>query len=163
MCCYGASIEYTDGNRNVYAIMGGVPEYGNFAWLTIIHEFNHSLANWLIYKNMEAFRESGEKIFPSIKDILADQAYGNWETMMCEALVRAGEIKHLIDNNFEQSKIENKIKSEKESGFFWMEKLVDELESYDKQRDIYPTLESYMPKLIEAYNIWAENIPTNTL
>ena len=43
-------------------------------------------------------------------------------------------------------------------GFFWIKELVDELESYDKQRDKYPTLESYMPKLSEAYKIWAEKL-----
>jgi len=43
-------------------------------------------------------------------------------------------------------------------GFFWIEELVEELENYDKQRDKYPTLESYMPKLAEAYKNWAENM-----
>jgi uncharacterized protein YihD (DUF1040 family) len=157
---YGPPIGFTDGSRNVYAIMGGlggVYEYGTFAWLVIIHEFNHSFVNWLIYKNVEAFRESGEKIFPVIKDVLANQAYGDWETMMCEALVRAAEIKYLKDKDFEQEIIEEKINREKNNGFFWIENLVAELDSYDKQRDIYPTLESYMPRLIEAYKIWAEN------
>jgi len=158
---YGPLIDYIDGSRNVYAIVGGVGgmfEYHPFAWIVVIHEFNHSFVNWLIYKNIEAFRESGEKIFSVIKDVLANQAYGDWETMMCEALVRAAEIKYIKDQEFEQGTIEEKINREKENGFFWIEELVDELESYDKQRDIYPTLESYMPRLIEAYKIWAENI-----
>jgi len=45
---------------------------------------------------------------------------------------------------------------EKECGFIWIEELVAELESYENQRDRYPTLESYMPKIIEAYKIWAK-------
>ena len=67
---------------------------------------------------MEAFRESGEKIFSSIKDVLAEQAYGDWKTMMYEALVRAAEIKYLKDHNFEQSEIENELKFQKGRGFF---------------------------------------------
>ena len=48
---YGPSINYTDGSRNVYAIIAGVSEYHPFAWLIIIHEFNHSFVNCLIDKN----------------------------------------------------------------------------------------------------------------
>ena len=43
-------------------------------------------------------------------------------------------------------------KEQLQEGFVWIEDLLAELERYDKQRDIYPTLESYMPNLAEAYN-----------
>ena len=46
-------------------------------------------------------------------------------------------------------------------GFFWIAELVDELEKYNKQRDKYPTLESYMPKLAKAYKVWAEKLGNN--
>ena len=42
--------------------------------------------------------------------------------------------------------------------FFGIKELVGELENYNKQRDKYPTLESYMPQLADAYKIWVENI-----
>jgi len=178
----GPSLDYTDGSRKVYSIMGvehvdstGMPvfAYNALASIVIIHEFNHSFVNYLIDKNKESLRESGEKIFPVIKDILSTQAYGSWETMMYEALVRAAVIKYVIDSDFYQQLqqmigsdfniIDFLINYEKECGFFWIEELVAELESYDKQRDIYPTLESYMPKIIEAYKIWAEEVQTNEL
>ena len=118
----------------------------------------------MIDKNKEAFRESGERIFSDVKDIMAKQAYSTWESMMYEYLVRAAVIKYVKDSDFYQQMmgdyyqqmIEYLINLEKEQGFIWVEELVDELESYDKHRDIYPTLESYMPKLIETYKIWAE-------
>ena len=58
--------------------------------------------------------------------------------------------------------IEFLINLEKENGFFLIEDLVDELENYDNQRDVYPTLESYMPKIIEAYTTWAKKTQANT-
>ena len=175
---YGPSLDYTNGSRKVYSVMGvgqvdsiGMPVfvYNALAPLVIIHEFNHSFVNSLINKNKEALRESGEKMFSVIKDVLANQAYGTWEIMMCEALVRAAVIKYIQDSDYYQQLQqmigsdfhikEFMINMEKENGFFWIEELIAELESYDRQRDKYPTLESYMPKLIEAYKIWAEKMP----
>jgi len=140
----------------------GMPkfDYYPFAELIIIHEFNHSFANDLIDNNIEAYRESGEKLFSVSKDLLAKQAYGKWETMMREALVRAAVIKNMKDHDYDQQIIKSLINWEKkECGFFWIEELVAELENYDNQRKKYPTLESYMPRLIEVYKIWVENMP----
>ena len=172
---YGPSLDYSDGAKKVFSIVGvlqsdsiGMPkfEYNPLASMILIHEFNHSFINYLIDKNKEAFRESGEKIYSSVKDAMTKQSYGAWEIMMYEALVRAAVIKYVKDSDYYQKKMDNYyqqmidflINSEKENGFFWIEELVTELESYNNQRDIYPTLESYMPKLIEAYKVWAGNI-----
>jgi len=108
----------------------------------------------LTEKNKEMFRDSGEKIS---SDIITE-AYSSWEVVLDETLVNASMIMYMKDNNFGQSEIEMWIGLIKSAfGFFWIEELVDELESYNKQRDKYPTLESYMPKLAEAYKIWTEN------
>jgi hypothetical protein len=172
---YGPSLDYINGSRKVYAIMciyrfdsENLPEFEISNALGImIHEFCHSFVNYLTEKNKEAFKESGKKIFSVVKDKMTEQAYSDWGTVLNEALVRASVIKYLKDHDFEQwiievqselfeSVFEYMIKWEKENGFFWIEELVSELESYDKQRDKYPTLESYMPKLVESYKIWAE-------
>jgi hypothetical protein len=55
---------------------------------------------------------------------LANQAYGDWEVMMCEALVRAAEIKYLKNKSFEQGIIEEKINREKGDGFFGLKTLL---------------------------------------
>ena len=193
---YGPTLEYTNGSRDVYAILGcdnmwktdsmGIPIYPPTTLPVIIHEFSHSFVNYLIYKNIDAFRESGEKIFSFVKKEMDNkQVYPSIDGMLCEALVRASVLKYAKDRNlenffikylkekdpnFDQSVFENQplhdlllhdlIQQEKVQGFFWIEELVAELDSYDKQRDIYPTLESYIPKLVEAYKIWAENIQT---
>ncbi len=167
---YGVNLDYTNGNRKVYAIMGywridntGMPEFRTNEYFPIIlHEFNHSFAPQLTENSKDhPLRESGEKIFSVVKDEMTAQAYPLWEGMWNEAIVRAAVIKYMKDHNFKQLEIENEIKIQKAKGFFWIEELVDELESYDKQRDIYPTLDSYMPKLVEAYNIWAKTFKTN--
>lgn len=161
---YGPSLKYNDGRKDVYAIMGawradsiGMPEFRmNECFPTLIHEFNHSFVNNLIGKNREELRNSGVKLFAIVKDEMAIQAYGNWETMMCEALVRASVIKYMKDHNFDKPEIKNEINRQMERGFLWIKELVAELDNYDKQRNLYPTLEDYMPKLADAYKNYAE-------
>jgi len=161
---YGVNLDYTNGNRKVYAIMGlvgkfdnaGFPEYSIMYDLPlVIHEFNHPFIDKLTEKNKELFRESGEKISSGA----ITEAYSSWEVVLDETLVHASMIKYMKDHDFDQSEIEMWINLIKRTyGFFWIEELVEELENYDKQRDKYPTLESYMPKLAEAYKNWAENM-----
>ncbi len=90
---------------------------------------------------------------------MRSQAYGNWETMINEALVRAAVIKYMKDHNLSEQDINQAIQNEVSRGFFWMKELVAELENYDKQRHLYQTLESYIPNLAEAYNVYAEDCP----
>ena len=164
---YGPTVEYVDGAKRGYSILSiwrfdneGMPVFMREEYFPIlIHEFNHPFANHLTEDNANAFRESGEKIFSVVKEEMLNQSYQSWELMMTEALIRASIIKYMKEHDFAQSEIENEITLQKEKGFIWVEEFVDELENhYDKQRDKYPTLESYMPRLVEVYKTWAEEI-----
>lgn len=75
---------------------------------------------------------------------MSSQAYGNWKTMMNEALVRASVIKYMKDHNFDKQEIDNEIKGQLDRGFLWIQGLVTELDNYDKQRNLYPTLDDYI-------------------
>lgn len=161
--CYGVSLNDINGYKEVYAIVGigmfdnaGLPLFSRMHDLPlVIHEFSHPYIDNLTAKNRELFRESGEMIS---SDAITE-AYPSWEIVLDEALVMASMTKYMKDHDFEPSEIEmwiNVIK--KEFGFLWIEELVGELEKYDKQRDKYPTLESYMPKLSEVYNAWTETL-----
>jgi hypothetical protein len=152
---YGVSFDNPKGVREVYSILGT----GSCDYLPIvIHEFNHSFVNYLLDKNREEFRSNGEKIFSTVNKVMKRQAYGSWETMLNEALVRASVIKYMKDHNSDKSLVESKIDEELQNGFLWIRGLVKELDNYDAHREIYPTLESYMPKLAEAYGIYADII-----
>jgi hypothetical protein len=161
--CFGTNVDFTDGSRKVYAIMGvwtvdntGFPVFSVIPNLPVlIHEYSHPFVDKLTEKNKAAFRDSGEKIF----SVVNSEAYTSWEVILDEALINAAVAKYMKDHAFGQSEIESWIRWIKTGfGFFWIENLVDELEKYDKQRDQYPTLESFMPRLAEAYSIWTENI-----
>jgi hypothetical protein len=161
---YGPSINLSDGERKVYAIMGtwkiddfGMAIFPKDAYLsTLIHEFNHSFVNSLIDKNEEAFKKNGERIFDQVKGKMYVQHYSNWKTVLYEALVRASVIKYMLDHHFDRGIIQDAIRREVGKGFLWIEKLVEELQKYSDNRAVYPTLERYMPELIKAYNGYAD-------
>jgi hypothetical protein len=163
---YGPSITYPNNKKEVYAIMGtwkvdslGMAQFNTFHYFPVLlHEFNHSFVNYLTTARKEELRKSGEKIFSTVRYEMNNQAYGDWETMINEAIVRASVIKYMKDHNFDESEIEVEISEQEESGFLWITELVSELENYGNQRQTYSTLESYLPKLIEAFKIYAKNI-----
>ena len=78
--------------------------------------------------------------------------------MLNEALIRALAIKYFIDHAASESEIQTMQNIELNKGFMWIKGLVSELKKYDNQRDIYPTLESYIPNLSIAYKTFAEKI-----
>jgi hypothetical protein len=163
---YGPQIKLPDGQRKVYAIMGtsktdqaGDPVYtieNNFPIL--VHEFNHSFINHLIDKNRDLFAESGEKIYETVGTLMQSQAYGVWHTVFKEALVRAAVIKYMKDHDFTPTDISNETLNQLSRGFYWIHDLVSELDSYDQQRNVYPSLESYMPQMANAFEQYAQNI-----
>ena len=139
----------------------GMAEFtiGNY-FTTLLHEFNHSFVNHLLEENLEPFRINGEKLYKTVADEMQSQAYGNWHTMVNEALVHAAVIKYMKDHNFSKEEVEKETNEQLNRGFIWIEDLLSELEQYDTNRKRYPTLESYMPNLIKAYDRYSENIDT---
>jgi len=110
-------------------------------------------------KHEKSFEESGKRIYNAVEyEMSRQQAYGNWQIMLNEALVRASVIKYFIDHGASEIEIQMMVKKESNNGFIWIKGLVDELKKYDNQRNIYPTLESYIPVLSNAYKTYAEKI-----
>lgn len=163
---YGPSINFPNGKRQVYAIMGtwktdslGMANFTiNDYFPTLLHEFNHSFINYILEKNEEPFRTNGEIIYDAVKEKMNIGSYNNWQTMFNEALVRASVIKYMKDNNFSEKEISKEINEQLNRGFLWIEELASELDKYDQSREKYPTLESYFPELIKAYRTYAIHI-----
>jgi hypothetical protein len=50
------------------------------------------------------------------------------------------------------------LNKEIDRGFLWTNQLVKELEKYDRNRDKYPTLNSFMPEIVKFFDKIAGNI-----
>ncbi|MFC3354953.1 DUF4932 domain-containing protein [Sphingobacterium zeae] len=59
-----------------------------------------------------------------MKEKMNRQAYGSWQTMLNEALVRAAVIKYQKDHNFSAEEISKETNGQLDRGFLWIEKLV---------------------------------------
>ena len=163
---YGASVLLKDGGKENYSVMGlryvsdgGMPRFSKDSYLPIlIHEFSHAFVNHLNEKYSDILKERGKELFSIVGESMAKQAYPSWQIMMNEALVRAAVIKYEIDHKAGQQRINMAVKYEISRSFLWIKELVSVLQEYDKQRDRYPTLDSYMPKIAEAYTDIAKTI-----
>jgi hypothetical protein len=162
---YGSKIVFPDGREDDFAIMGawsfdnhGKPVYSSNGFLpTLIHEFNHSFVNQLIERNKNELENAGKQLFEPVKDIMKRQAYGNWQTMMKEALVRASVIRYIKKHSTDSKAADNEMIAQLGNGFVWMGMLVDTLQVYENSRDKYPTLESFMPCIVSFYNALAKD------
>jgi hypothetical protein len=164
-CNYGCKIQYPNGNEDPYAIMGswtfdaaGEPTFNPAGYLpTLIHEFNHSFVNQLNDLNEPALRKSGQILFKPLASIMSRQAYSSWKLMENEALVRASVIRYMIKHDDGTKAWEQETVTQISNGFIWIGELVDLLGKYENARDQYPTLESFMPRIIEFYDNLAKN------
>ncbi len=163
---FGSKIIYPDGRESVYAIMGtwsanslGLPAYKVSQYFpTLLHEFNHSFINHLVDKNKPVLKNSGPEMYRQVKDVMKNQAYGSWETMFSESLVRAAVIKYMKDHHFEKKTITKELNTQLDRGFLWTDGLVKELEKYGSNRDKYPSLESFMPEIVKFFDATASNV-----
>ena len=165
---YGPSIEYPDGRREVYAVIGAsrVDEKGMVVFpmgndfMVMLHEFNHSFVNPLNAGFHDDFRESGEALFAVVGEQMRRQAYPAWEYVFNEIMCNALVLKYVKDHDLapNQQALDGLMKNFETRGYLWIRELVDELDKYDAARDEYPTLDDYMPRIVEAYRGWAEVI-----
>jgi len=93
---YGVSVRLADGTLELWPVIGadtwdaqGHPVYGAGHLGTVVHEFTHAFANPVIDANWSALGPPFERLFPSVKDVMAPQAYGTPRTVAYESLVRA--------------------------------------------------------------------------
>jgi len=162
---YGPKIIFPDGSEDLYAIMGtwlidqdGNPDYNESVLSTIIHEFNHSFANPLVERNVKILEAPGKALFNPVKDQMSKMAYGNWKTVMYESLVRASVIQYFIDNHSPENQIRRMKVAEMSNGFLWTPQLVDLLKEYENNRNTFPELSAFMPRIAALYESLAPDI-----
>jgi hypothetical protein len=155
---YGCRVRL-EGRTKIYSILGawrvdwlgfGNPTFHPGVVTTIVHEFNHSFCNPLVEKHMKDFESFGRKYFPRVEKQMRSQAYGSWETMMRESLVRACEVRYAIANDGKE-RAEQIANYNIGRGFHWTKELSKLLDQYEKQRDKYRMLDDFMPVIIEFF------------
>jgi hypothetical protein len=163
---YGPKVVFPDGRDELFAIIGvwskdelGRPSFDSpSAYLgLIIHEFNHSFVNPVVYENQKEFG-SAERVFQPVASQMRALAYGNPMTMVHESLVRAAVILYFESHGSEPAATRRRIRAEQLHGFVWMDELCDLLRKYQSNRQRFPTFQSFLPEIVEFYNSLAPRI-----
>jgi len=161
---YGARIELSEKEEILYSILGvwggdeqGNPHFSRQVIPTVVHEFCHSYCNPLVDRHAPELQTSGMEIFRRVKAAMSRMAYGNWQTMIRESLVRASVIRFL-HAKFGEEAAEKGIQSENKRQFFWIGGLSDLLGEYEKNRTVYPSLDDFFLKITEFFDTYADRI-----
>ena len=169
--CYGARVRQADGKEELYCVLGvwltdadGLPKFDLSTVDIVVHEFCHSYCNALVDKHADKLRGPATKMFPHVESAMRAQAYGRWEIMMYESLVRACVVRYLLaadgnrvaGNQVERTQAARKqVAADQQRSFLWMGQLASLLERYEEQRDEYETLDDFMPKVIEFFESYS--------
>jgi len=154
---YGPRFRAADGRLELYAILGvgtvdsaGAPVFGPSALSTMIHEVNHSFVNPLMEANLPKFLLSLPRVYRAVAEDMRAMAYGVWETMLAESVVRAAVVRYLAEHQGEEA-ARREIASQEGLGYIWMGELAALLGEYEKNRGRYPTFASFVPRLADYY------------
>ncbi len=166
---YGLTLSLLSGAYNFGAVRSGVPNPVIGIWdmelisnptektleiylpLTV-HEYLHAFCNPLIDKYYSELKRPGEVIFPKIARQMSRAHYGEWRIVLYESLVRASEIAFMKSDDFLSQFAESGIERNRRMGFYWIGELADLMSEYEASRDRYPTLDDFMPRIIDLYN-----------
>lgn len=160
--CYGPRLVGRN-QRDLYCILGiwladaqGQPRFDSSVLSTVVHEFAHSYANPLTDKWEPQLRPAGQALYRTRQEQMTKMAYGNWQTMMRESLVRVAVVRHTFRYQGAAAATKAAL-AEQAQGFTWMPQLSDLLAQYERQRSTYPTLDAFMPKVVEFFNAFPTN------
>jgi hypothetical protein len=124
---------------------------------TMVHEFIHSFSNPLVDKFAAQMEKAARQINDPLQDAMRRQGYGEWKTLLYESMVRASTIQYVQEHDGADA-ARRSIQDENSRSFFWVGDLCDVLGVYKNNRQQYPTLESFMPKVVEFFNNVAPRI-----
>jgi len=161
---YAARMIDETGAQEVYAIPGvskvdaeGLPVFDSDWGVTMAHEIADTYASPAINKFAAGMENAAGQIYEVVAAAMQRQSYGNWKTMLNESLARAATIEYVTEHDGPGA-ARIVIGKENSRSFFWMSGLVDLLEAYRKDREQYPTFESFMPRVVSFFNEAAPGI-----
>ena len=150
---YGIRRHPEGGPEEAVSVIGyvvdsnGVPQYDGSYLALLIHEFNHSFVNPLLTDHAALLERSGKILLATTRYAMAVQAYGNWQTLLNESLVRAATICYMQAHDYPLRTVKAMLVEELSRNFYWMPELVGLLHEYERERSAYPTFASFCPRI----------------
>jgi hypothetical protein len=153
---YGPKIPDADGKEHIYACLSTTNQKDGIPYLSrdnllyyVWHEFGHSFVNPVTEKYADRVASSNE-IFEPIKERMSKQAYGEWETVVNEHIIRAVHVR-LTELHLGSRQAKKQLSNEKRKGFIYIEPLVEKLKYFENQRnETYITFSEFYPELLST-------------
>lgn len=161
---YGASVTNQEGNVIAFQIIRengcseGLPEFPAGVSLEnlAVHELGHAFVN----PSLAAYPARASQLKPllwPVRTFMAEQAYRSVTTFLNEQVIRAMEV--LAARELFSAEVESMIIETHEERHFYLTRFVlEQLEYYQANRDLYPTFVEFVPYLYDQLNLYqAEN------
>lgn len=113
------------------------------------HEFAHSFANPAVEKMQNRFDEL-EYLWEPVKEPMKSQAYHTWQSVVKEHLTEAIACRLAAEKFGEGAAEINFVRTEKSKQWIYLETIINALKDYESNRDEYPSLDSFMPRIFDA-------------
>jgi hypothetical protein len=154
---YGAGVRFPDGAaEEITPIFGcssfdteGFPVFGEQYLPLFVHELCHSYTNPVVDRHFEQLAPLGERLFAARAERMRRQSYGSGRIVLYETFVRACVVRCRADTEGAQAGAEQAAK-EVEAHFTWVPALAGALTEYSADRERFPTLATFMPRLTEV-------------
>jgi len=155
---YAARAIDETGAEEIYAIPGvskvgadGLPVFDADWGATMALEIAHPYASRAVDKFAPEMAKAASQIFQAVAPAMRRQSCGDWKAMLKESLAHAAAIEYVMERLGPQA-ARDAVRKENAHSFFWMSGLVNLLDAYRKDRQRYPTLESFMPLVVNYFN-----------
>ncbi|WP_276088192.1 DUF4932 domain-containing protein [Pedobacter sp. JY14-1] len=127
-----------------------VPTFDVAALYRLIwHEFAHSFANPAIERANARFEELNY-LWPPVKESMKAQAYSSWESVVKEHLTEAIACRMAAKKFGEDAADLNFVRLQKAKDWIYLNPLIKALKYYESNRNTYPDLDSFIPKIFEC-------------
>jgi len=143
---YGPRVK-VNGSYDVFSVLCpmSIAENVPIFMGALFHEFAHSFVNPITEEFRGEFKDP-ERLYEPIEAVMSNMAYGNWETMINEHIIRAIEI--IVYNEPQE------IANQEQIGFIYIRPLINCLSKYNSS---YESFQEFYPNIVDFFNNLAEN------
>jgi hypothetical protein len=157
---------HVGGRDHLYCILGvwqtddeGYPVFDRSVLHVVVHEFCHSFCNPLVETRLDELEAPVQALFEKTSKVMSRQAYGAWQSVAYESLVRAAVVRYMAANDGPEAAMAQ-AREETRRGFVWVDDLAALLATaYEPHRDRYPSLEAFMPEVVAFFEAYTYEDP----
>ncbi len=163
-CNYGPSVTI-GGQVHRYTILGvwrtdatGRPVFQADDMATLVHELCHTYSNPVVDRWLPELQPSLAELDRRNRAAFERQGYGGPRTLGYESMVRALVGRYLLDTGRMEAARAHE-EEQKRLEFLWVGDLTRLLSAYEADRDRYPDLHHFMPRIVTFFRDWVATHP----